>query len=188
MGRSGIARTARSRVSLPTATPRWLASRAPARPATANPIAPIIARCTGVRRAHGCVRFGICSAKVCAVQSMMPGEEAADLDIDHDWVSASCGVGELSSVPGMSPGGFTAAARTLSPLASGFGCDADGGTDPPDTGDNDIRQMGSSIFTLSKSHADDHPCPGQRMSTTRPQSSRKVRQIHFHLAIDTAEP
>jgi hypothetical protein len=42
----------------------------------------------------------------------------------------------------MGPGGFTSAARTPSSLASGFGGDAGGGTDPPDTGDNDIGEMG----------------------------------------------
>lgn len=68
---SVMARTARNRVSLPTATPRRVASRVPAHPATANPIAVIIAPSTGVRRDHEWVRPGICSAKVFAVQSMV---------------------------------------------------------------------------------------------------------------------
>ncbi|WZU35175.1 hypothetical protein Rruber_04683 [Rhodococcus ruber] len=47
----------------------WFASRAPVRPATANPIASIMAAAAGVRRLHGSVKPEICSAKVFAAQS-----------------------------------------------------------------------------------------------------------------------
>ena len=71
MGRSGIDRTARSRVSRPTATPSRPESRAPARPAAARPIASIIAVPAGVRRLHRSVNPAICSAKVLAPQSVV---------------------------------------------------------------------------------------------------------------------
>lgn len=47
------------------------ARRAPARPATASPIASIMAAAAGVRRLHGSVKPEICSAKVFAAQSVV---------------------------------------------------------------------------------------------------------------------
>lgn len=70
-GWSGIARTVRSTVSRPRGTPSRSASRAPARPATASPIAAIMAAAAGLRRLHGSVNPESCSAKVFVAQSMV---------------------------------------------------------------------------------------------------------------------
>ncbi|MFC9769717.1 hypothetical protein, partial [Rhodococcus jostii] len=137
---SGIARTARSRVSRPVRIPSREARRAPAGPATANPIAEITAPSTGVLRAQGWVKPEICTAKVFAAQSVVSQKNQADSDIDRDGVPADRGVRQLPAVAGMHPGGL--ATRAPTPPACGFRGDTDGRTHPPNAGNDDTHQMG----------------------------------------------
>ena len=71
IGRSGIARTVRSKVSRPTVIPSRSARREPARPAIARPIASITVSSIVVRRAYRFVSAGTCSANVVALQSVL---------------------------------------------------------------------------------------------------------------------
>lgn len=68
IGRSAMERTTRSSVSLLTYIPSRAARRAPARPAMASPIAPIIVSSTVVHRAQHWVSPGTCSANAVALQ------------------------------------------------------------------------------------------------------------------------
>ena len=184
MRRSGIARTVRNTVSRPTATPSRSASRAPARPATASPIAAIMAAAAGVRRLHGRVNPESCSAKVFVAQSR---------------VSQKSGGPECRSGPDTrrlryrQAGGDTENAldelrrrNAGTPLAHPAAESRCGWSRPPagrrehrhcpNAGTSPSRRLQRTRKILN------HRC--QCRAATRPEASRKVRQIQDRMSLD----
>jgi hypothetical protein len=113
IGGSSSARTTRCSVSGLAAKPRRLASRAPARPAKACPIA------SNKHAAHQCGPPRIrrrhpstCSANVLAGQSAFVAEEPAHPQPDHHPPGSNRGIGEPPLVTTMHAAKTTAASRT----------------------------------------------------------------------------